>query len=282
MIRHAGRNRAQRRVQFVGREPVDFRSRMARSIDQDQIIALRRRNADEEGRVFFLIDQRVFARLQAALIHGVRPPIGIARHPEDRLAGLAPLHRPVSVINQNAGIGARLDILDTDLIEFAAFQVCAIRDELVIRGNLDVAKGKIVLPLAQRVAVQQQRLGRFCIERVRGRPARKHGILPALAIPRIIRPRTINIRNRAVILLDAPAHLGKQLLAQRCRRLFQNRLGEGVLRFQIFADIRAQQRRLAHHLLPVFILQPVVRIVPRAAELGDLVINALGHRRRRP
>jgi hypothetical protein len=59
--------------------------------------------------------------------------------------------------------------------------------------------------------------------------------------------------------------------------VFEVCLGVGVLGFKIFADVCAQDGRVAHHFLPGVVFHPVIRIDTCAADLGDLEIHALCH-----
>jgi hypothetical protein len=57
--------------------------------------------------------------------------------------------------------------------------------------------------------------------------------------------------------------------------------GIAVLGFKIFADIRAQQRGIAQHFLPVVILQPGI-IVDHGDAVGGLGMRTARRNRRRP
>jgi len=84
-------------------------------------------------------------------------------------------------------------------------------------------------------------------------------VLAAGAMPAEIGMGTIRRGDIDVIFFDAATHFRDQSLLHRAVGCHEG-IGEGVLCFEICADIRRQDRRVAHHVAPVVGPQPSVII----------------------
>ena len=275
----ARRNSAQSGVQLIGLEPVDFRCRVAGGADEDHLFAGALVDADEEAGVFLFIEERVFARRQVALVDSVGAGILVAVDPDNGLSVRRPFEAAIGIVDDGGGFRAGLDILNVDLVELAALRIGRIGDQLVVGAGVDAAEGEIVLAFPHRVAVEQDRLGGVGIEGIRSRAARDDRVFAALAVARVIGVWPVNLGHGAVVFLDAAAHFLEQFVAQRGCRVFEHGLGVGILGFEISADVGAQHGRVAHHLLPVVILHPLIGVVAGAVRLRDLIIDSGRDRR---
>jgi hypothetical protein len=110
------------------------------------------------------------------------------------------------------------------------------------------------------------------------RAASEQFVLPALTELAQVSVDAVGRGHAGIVFLDAPAHFLDQPLLQR-RGMAKQALGVGVFGFQIFTDIRIQDRRIAQHLLPVFILQPRIIVDDRNAVGGESVRAARRDRR---
>jgi len=93
-------------------------------------------------------------------------------------------------------------------------------------------------------------------------------MLPALAKFPQIGKWTVRRRHAGIIFLDPAAHLRDQLLLQG-RGMAEQAFGVVVLGFQIFSDIRVQDRGIAQHFLPSGVFQPRVIVRHRDAVRGE-------------
>src|SRR5262245_43004945 len=80
-------------------------------------------------------------------------------------------------------------------------------------------------------------------------------VLTALAEFAEVSVRSIRRRHAGIVFLDASAHFLDELLLQRAG-VAKQAFGIAVLRLEIVADIRLQERRIAQHVLPVRVFQP--------------------------
>ena len=129
-----------------------------------------------------------------------------------------------------------------------------------VAGGSNLEEG---LALGQVVLVQQHLLGPTFAS-----GARMYGVLGAQGIAAVVGIGAVRRGDGAVVLLDAPLHLGEQD-GLKVLRPGQHRAREGVLGVQMLADIGAQHLGIAQHLLPIVVLHPGVVVGPRTAELGD-------------
>src|SRR3981081_4909259 len=122
------------------------------------------------------------------------------------------------------------------------------------------------LALRERVAVEQELLLRLYVRHLRGRDVRRtarfaaqQGMLPVLAIARVIGVGPVGLGNRRIVLLDTAFYFGEQRLLQAFG-LGEDALAIVVLGLQIGAYRRIELRRIAHHFAPVLRLEPGIFI----------------------
>ena len=74
-------------------------------------------------------------------------------------------------------------------------------------------------------------------------------------------------RHRTVVFLDPSLHLGEELVAETgC--IVEPTVGVVVLRLEMSADVGIEEGWVSHHLLPVHVFQPGIRILSRIAVAG--------------
>ena len=144
--------------------------------------------------------------------------------------------------------------------------------QFVIMRMPRTAELEIFVVCRQRVAVEHD-LDIAAI--ARGAPEQL--MLPALAEFPQVGERSIRRRHAGIVFLDPPAHFRHQLLLQG-RGMAEQALGVVVFRFQVFPDIRVEDRRIAQHLLPFGVFQPSVIVRYRDAVRGEGVRAARGDR----
>ena len=134
-----------------------------------------------------------------------------------------------------------VDVADGERVELRAGIVVRPGEAPMVGRMHDAADAEIGVALGERVAVEQDRFSAAGAHQRLLRMAHVERMLAALDVSRRIGERAVGRRNRRIVLLDAPAHL----LEERLLQLFgvRHRRGEiGVLRLEIGADIRRQQR----------------------------------------
>ena len=215
--------------------------------------------------ILFLIDQRVVSLLgaepMAPDLH--RPVIVVELDVEEAVAVLAPDDAAVGLLDEVVAIGAISPIAHADRKIFRALGVGAPRLQLVVRRMPRAAELEIFMVRGQRIAVEHD-LDVAAI----ARRAPKQFMLPALAKFPQIGKRTVRRRHAGIIFLDPAAHLRDQLLLQG-RGMAEQAFGVVVLGFQIFSDIRVQDRGIAQHFLPSGVFQPRVIVRHRDAVRGE-------------
>ena len=149
----------------------------------------------------------------------------------------------------------------------------------MVRALLDIIEREIGFAFTHRIAVEQDLVFGFGVVDIRRRFPCDDWVFTASSVFCQIGVGTVNGGQGAVILFDPAAHFLEQLFFQAFQRLFELGLGVGVLSFEIFANIGAQNARVLHDLLPIFVFHPIVRIDPRAADLFNFLHFALGDRR---
>ena len=185
--------------------------------------------------------------------HGVedgRPVIG----PDDIAARV--LHRAVDDF-------PRRDVAHEDPVALRAVHVGGVGEAAVVGAVPAGGDAEIALAFRLPVAVEQHLLGAFAVPR----RAAMDRMLAALHMSDVVEPAPVRRRDGAVVLLDAPAHL----VIERGAKIGV-RSQKGVLVFvldlQIGADFRFENGRVAHHALPVGVLEPGVLVPPGNAVQG--------------
>ena len=135
--------------------------------------------------------------------------------------------------------------------------------QFVVRRMPRAAELEIFVVRGQRVAVEHD----LHVAAV-ARRAAEHFMLPALAELAQIGERAVRRGHAGIVFLDPPAHFRDQLLLQG-GGVAEQALGVVVLGFQIFPDIRVQDRGIAQHLLPSGVLQPGIVVGHGDAVRGE-------------
>ena len=259
--------------------------------DDDELVVGRAAHADEHAVVGFLIDKSGLAAARRATEDLVRTAVVVAVGPEN----------PLAVRRENEVAGGAVDhlgqhlagrqILDVDLVDLGTLGVLGIGEKAVIRA---VARGghfRIGLALGQLVGVQQQLRRGSHDEILRHRLTIHHpgaltldahvaGVLIAGLVFDVVVPAAIRRGNRAVVFLDAAAHLAEQRLLQG-QGGSHHGLAVGVLGGQVVLNLGLDQGRIAQDRLPVVVLHPLIVVGPGAAQLFDDDRDFLGDGRLR-
>ena len=259
--------------------------------DDDELVVGGATDADEHAVVGFLIDQGGLAAarrttedlVRAAVVVAVSPEDPLAVRREDKVAGGAVDH-----LGQHL---AGRQVLDVDLVNLGTLGVLGKGEQRVIRAVACGRHFRIGLALGQFVGVQQQLRGRRHDEVFRHRLTIHHpgaltldahvaGVLIAGLVFDIVVPAAIRRRNRAVVFLDAAAHLAEHRLLQG-QGGGHHGLAVGVLGGQVFLDLGLDQGRIAQDRLPIVVLHPLIVVGPGAAQLFDDDRDFLGDGRLR-
>ena len=224
---------------------------------------------DEIAGIGLRVDRLVLAlRGAEAVAHDLGGAVvGVHRHVPEALRVRRPDRLAGGRLDPVVAVEAGGDVAHPDRVEFRALGVGAPGQPAVVVGmdrGGDLEEGK---PLALPVAVDQDGLVRVRpglghVGRGR-RPPADQRVLPALAVAGVVGEGPVRLRDAALILLDPPAHLGDEPLAQR-RGPGERRFGEGVLGLEVGGDVVRQGGRVLEDRLPVLGLQPRVGI-------GDLL-----------
>ncbi len=146
----------------------------------------------------------------------------------------------------------------------------------MVGAVLGVGQAEIGLAPGQGVGVDQHLfLGGRGAE-----PAGVDRVLRARLVADIVFERAVGRGHGGIVGLDAALHLLEQLVLQRFGP-GQHRLGVGVLRLQMGADVLAQGLGIVQHLAPVLVLHPGVVVGADAAQLLDPLGAPRGYGRRR-
>ena len=223
--------------------------------DHDEALALRLAESDEETGVRFLVDHGIRARIAADPVaaHLVGAVVLVDHGVEDGLTVGGPDDIAVRVFDRPVDDRAGRDVADEEAITLRAVEVEGVGEAAVVVTVLAVPDPEIGLALGLAVAVEQQDLCRLVV----ARGAAEERMLAAFDVAAVVGPCSVWRGHRGVVLLHAPAHLGVERLPER-RVGCQEGLGMGVLGLQIGADFGIECIRLAHHPLPVGILEPGV------------------------
>ena len=206
----------------------------------------------EPAGILFFINQNVVRlpgpQAMAPDLH--RAVIVVELDVEEAFAVQAPDHAAIGLLDEIVEIGATGPVAHANGKIFRAFCVSAPGMQPVIGRMPRAAEPEIFVARRKRVAVQHD----IDLAAVARRAAEQF-MLPALAEFPQIGERAVRRRHAGIVFLDPPAHFRDQLLLQR-RGVAEQALGVVVLGFEIFPDVRIQDRRIAQHLLPFLVLQP--------------------------
>ena len=127
----------------------------------------------------------------------------------------------------------------------------------MVGGVLGVAEVEERQTLALRVAVEQD-----FFRAASARLAADQGVLPALAVARVVGERALRLRHARIVLLDPAAHLGDEPFAQLLH-VIEGGGGVGVLALEMGPDVVREGLGLLEHILPVLGLEPGIVVANR-------------------
>ena len=226
----------------------------------------------EPAGILLFINKRVVSlfRSESMPPHLHRAVVVVELDVEEAVAVLAPDDAAVGLLDQVVAIGPGAPVAHADREIFRALGVGAPRLQLVVRRMPRAAELEVFMVRGQRVAVEHD-LDVAAI----ARRAPEQFMLPALAEFSQIGERAVRRGHAGIVFLDPPAHFRNQLLLQG-RGMAEQALGVVVLGFQIFSDIRIQDRGIAQHFLPSGVFQPCVIVRHRDAVRGEGMRTARG------
>ena len=231
--------------------------------DEDEVAAGRRVDPQEHARVLLLVDHDIGAAAGGPTQHLHRALVVVLQCPEE-VAAVRREHEAVRrVLDGLAHELARGEVLHQQPVDAGTLVVFGVGEEPVVgrvRGRADLVEG---LAARQRLDVEQHLR--------RAAPAWRtgvHGMLGALQVTGEVRVRAVGNRHRVVVVLDAALHLLVNDFLER-QRVRHQAVVIGVFAQQVLADVGTQHGGVAKDLLPVVVLQPLVLVVARAAQLRD-------------
>ena len=120
----------------------DFARLVIVDVDDDELLRLRRRHADEEPGILFGVDERIFRnrRSDRVAVDEQRPLVLVDLDVEQRLAVARPFDAAARVGNFIGEILARREIANADRVELRAFVVGRVGEKLVIAGMRGVRR----------------------------------------------------------------------------------------------------------------------------------------------
>ena len=218
---------------------------MQRNDRKSPRLGIRQRN--EILRIYALEDQAIVAgrRSETMAVDVRRTVLAVQPDVVERRAIVHPDRGSHRVDDDVGEVGAGREITHVHGVELRAGLVRGPCEQPVIRrvaASPELEEGPA---LCQGICVEQN-LGSSSSAGL----SADQGVLPALAIALEIGERTVGSRNRSVVLLDPPLHLGKHRvlqgvdIRQACGRV-------RIFGVEIRADVRIKRRRIAHHLLPI-------------------------------
>ncbi|GJE60396.1 hypothetical protein MPOCJGCO_2508 [Methylobacterium trifolii] len=266
-------------------DEVDLGGLVVARRDREEGARLRLPDMHEAAGIALGVDRLVggLRRAEAVAHDAGRPVVGVHRHVPEGRAVARPDRLPRGRLDPVVEVEALREVAHAQGVEFRSLGVGAPgQPGMVVRmdGGGDLEERQ---PRALPVAVHEDGLlgrPRRVVAR-HGRAARAaadQGMLPAVAVAGVVGEGPVGFGDAAVVLADAPAHLGDEGVAQRAGR-GEGRLGMGVLGPEVGADVLGQDGRRLEHVLPVGGLQPGVVVGEGAAMHREGVRPPLGDRR---
>ena len=274
---HTGLDEAGRSGWRVGVDQPAFVGLVIVHVDDDELARLRQPDANVKTDIGLLEHQDVFCRRCADAVSPDRhrSVVLVEPHVEHRGVVTRPYDGAARVGDFVGEIPARRHVPNPDRVQFRALVVDAIGEQFVIRAVRDRAERPVGLGFGLSVTVEQDGFR----SPATGPPA-DAWVLPAGNGGRVVVPRAIGRGHRTVVLLDACLHLLEQRFLQRIGA-GHGGLHIGVFGLEIGADIRVEQLRAAHDVLPVGSAQPGVVVGQRDAMMRDCDRLLGGARRRK-
>src|SRR4029450_10265377 len=195
----------------------------------------------EPAGILLIINKRAVSLLpsQSMPLELLRAMVVVELDIKEALAVLAPDDAAVGLLDEIVTILAISPVAHTNGKILRTLGVGAPRLQLVVMRMPRAAELEIFVAGCQRVAVEHD----LHIPAI-ARRAPEHFMLPALAKLPQIGKRAVRRRYAGIILLDPPAHFRDQFLLQG-RGVAEQALGVVVLGFEIFPNIRVQDRGVA-------------------------------------
>ena len=260
VLRLARRDQAGRGRGIGGVDQADLGSLVVMDAKQEQAPVLGHVEPQEIARIVLLLDDCVSVfRAHYVPQHAAGAVLVVEPDVKQGAAVRGPLQRAVGVddprIDEFAGGG--LDYVHR--VEFRALGIDGIGDQAMVRAVGDAGQAEIGMRLGERVAVEQH----MFLAAIARLPA-KERMLTADDEASVISEGPIGRGNADIVLLDAALHLGEELRLKRLG-VGHDRVGVGILGFEIASDVGSEQRGVPHHRLPVRGAEPGVIVRPRNA-----------------
>jgi hypothetical protein len=256
--------------QRVGGAQIDqagFRCLVVVGRDLGEMSRLQFRDRDEVAWIGRLVDEHVVGRgsAEAMAKHARRAVLRVEPHVVERRRIRGPHRGARHVGHQIRQVDTGGEIAHTGGVELGPGLIGRPHQETMVGRVSDAAELEEGLAGRERVAVEQHLVGAAAAGR-----AAEQRMLSALAVAAKIGIGPVRRRDRGVILLDPPLHLGEQRVLQRAGA-GHHRLGMGVLGLEICADAGIERARIAHHGLPVRRFEPRIVVGQRdaVARRGD-------------
>jgi len=266
----ARQEHAERERRVVGaRVAVLGRDRALRD-DEDVALVLGGRDGRVETFVLLLVDQRVGGRIGAEHVaaHAIAEQrLRVLLEVQDAAAVRGPGKVRLHVRDRAGQYLAGLEVLEAQRVLPAPDRVLGKGQQPVVGRHRRPADLEEAVALGHRVDVEHDLLRRV----ERAGLARVHRVLPAGHVTRVVPVAAQAIRDRRVVLLDAPHDFAVDPVLERLRVRRHRRL-VGVLRLEVTDDRRVRARVVA---------QPVILVVAVAVRRGNDVRPCGGHRRYR-
>ncbi len=246
----------------VGLQDAGLRGRVAGALHHDPRAAPRAADADVEPLVLLLVEQGVGGRGRPDLVP-VDAVRALRRLVLDGVEEGLPVRGPRDARDAQHPLGkerARLQVLHGERVLAEARVVRRVREEAPVVRRAERAEGHELLPLGERVQVEEDLLGAV----PRGLPAVDPVLLPLLR-PVVVQERAVAVGDGQVRLLHVGEHLVVERLLERLGRL-EDRVGVRVLGLEIGRDLRVR-----------LLAQPEVRVGPRVAVQEVDLLHLLRH-----
>ena len=227
--------------------------------DHDEAPRVGLADADEEGAVGLLVDRAVVARGRAQDM-GLDPEgaqVLVELDVEQGLAVGRPDHRAAGVGERVVEHPAAVDLLDGDGEALGAVGIGAVGQQGLVRADVEIAQGEVVVALGQRRLVEDQLLAVLPADR----GAEPLAVLRALLEAPPVEVGAVLGRDRGIVFLEAPLELVEDPAGQRLARR-HDRLEVGVLGLQVV------EHRGVRHLGIASVAQPGVVVDQRRAVDG--------------
>ena len=259
-------------------------------VDHDETARLGDRDVEEESCVRLFVDEHVVRRIVAEPVAEdlARTVVVVEYGVEEGLMVRGPRESSCTPLDDIIETLPRFQILDPQGVELRTVLVDGPGEPPMVPSMAAVADAVVALALGLgqgrglRVTVEQDLLARgvgvargvtggvaaLADRGAAGRATRRtpahHWVLPSFAVAVVVLPLAVPCGDARIVLPDASAELVEERRAKRPGGS-EHRFLVGVFRFQAGSDVRTEQGWIAHHLLPVLVLEPGVVVGTMAA-----------------